>query len=103
MISTDLGAKLAADSPLAAAVFAAMPLRIMEVSRWTEEERQDYCRSYSRHLAESADALLYSSGPPGTARDLFPILVTALACMAYMPGGVVFCGHRYEVALRGES
>lgn len=88
-----------ADSPLAIAASAAVPLRIAEYRARGGPSGEDFrrCREvYSQLLAEKGDVLQYRGKKQGESAAVFNALVDGLAVMAFCPGGVKFCGTRYQ-------
>jgi hypothetical protein len=89
---------------LALALAAAVPLRIAEYERGLGPQDWDRRRAkgFADVLAEKGDVLQYG-GKKGEAAALFNRLADALAVMAFQPGGVRFCGTRYEGRLTPEE
>jgi hypothetical protein len=89
--------------PLQICLPPAVELRIMEFKSRGGPLPVDFeqIRSTGLLLSEHGDNLLYRSSKPGESADLFNRLAHALAVMAYVPGGVTFCGVHYEVKRNG--
>lgn len=84
-------------SLLAITLSAAVPLRIAEyeAAGGPSDSDRERARSASRLIAEKGDVLQYG-GRKGEAAELFNVLADALAVLAFCPGGVEFCGTRYQ-------
>lgn len=95
----------AADSPLATAIGCAVPLRILEYQARggpTDADRERV-RGSAQIIAEQGDRLMYRGNAPGDAARLFNALADGLAVLAFCPGGVRFCGTRYEAQRTEEA
>lgn len=82
---------------LAIVMSAAVPLRIAELraAGGPSEDDISRARSFAHTLAEEGDTLQFG-GRKGRAAELFNSLAHALAVLSFCPGGVTFCGQRYE-------
>ncbi|WP_157253136.1 hypothetical protein [Nonomuraea typhae] len=84
---------------LALTLSAAVPLEMARLRTVDDDRRQLHVSSVLEHfrypvnpVAAHGDDLLY--GGPGCARR-FAELATVLACLAWTPGGVTFCGMHF--------
>jgi hypothetical protein len=81
------------------AVELAVSLKIQELQESGGPNTQQFeeAKSFSSILAEKGDVLLFGGGKKGEVAELFNRLVFALAVMAFIPGGVRFCGLTFKV------
>jgi hypothetical protein len=86
--------------PLTIALEAAVPLWIMKVEAWTEDQRVAKAHEVGPILAEKGDRLMYG-GKKGEAADLFNQVACGIACLAYAPGGVKVFGMHFEAVPKG--
>lgn len=85
-------------SPLAIALSAAVPLRVAEYRARGGPSAADYdrVRGNAELVASGSDGAMYRGNRKGHAAKVFAAIADALAVMAFCPGGVRFCGSRYE-------
>jgi hypothetical protein len=83
---------------LVIALMAAVPIRIELLRRQGGPGPDDWDKAtaFGAVLAEKGDVLMFGSKKKGEAADLFNGLAHALACMAFLPGGVVAFGQHWE-------
>ena len=88
----------AADSPLAIAISMAVPLWIAEYRARGGPTGADLerARGFSRLIGEKGDRLLHRSKVAGEVAQVFNALAEGIAVLAFCPGGVRFCGQRYQ-------
>jgi hypothetical protein len=85
--------KLEADSVLVISLQAAVPLRIMELRRYSAERLIELAREAGQHVASHGDDILFRSKKKGATAEAFNQLVTGLAAAALVvPGGITFAG-----------
>lgn len=87
-----------ANSPLAIALSAAVPLHIGVLEGKGGPSQQDYeaARSFASELGEHGDILLYRGKKQGETAALFNKLARATAVLSFCPGGVKIFGTLYE-------
>lgn len=75
------------------ALQTAVPLRILEIRDWTEQQRLNDAAWYAQLLlTQGGDVLMYGTTQPGRVAATFRNYVHALAILAYAPGGVTVSG-----------
>ncbi len=84
------------DHLLLATLDVAVPLRIADLTYWSEAGRLTHAAGCADIIAAQGDALQY--GGKGC-REAFAAMVRALAVMAYQPGGVTFAGRHWCAGL----
>ncbi len=76
-------------------------LRIQEMQKYhpdTIEQMIELCREdWIETIANRGDVLQFNGGKKGEAAGLFNKLASAVACMAFVPGGVEIFGRKFEV------
>lgn len=80
---------------------AAVPLWIERLRNLPEEALLRRAQECGQHIAEHGDIILYRGKKKGQTAEAFNRLAEGLACMSFVPGGVVFLGDRWE-AKRGQ-
>lgn len=99
----DRDAALATDhAPLLAALDCAVPLRMLELARMTDAQRERHMQEWAANaataLASRGDQLMFRTPPrkgEGGTADTFNHLAAGLAAAAYLPGGVTFAGRHW--------
>lgn len=83
---------------LAVALQASVTLRIHQLRQRGGPTEKDFARvgPYGQELAEKGDRLLFRGNKPGESAEMFNKLADAIAVMAFVPGGVIAFGTRYE-------
>ena len=91
--------------PLAIAVSAAVPLRIAEYLQRGGPAAEDWdrARRFGATLGEKGDKLLYRGEKVGETAELFNQFTDALAVLAFLPGGVRFCGEHWDAGKAGPA
>lgn len=77
---------------------AAVPLWIERVRGWTPDARVARARRVPDVLGAKGDVLQFGSKKKGEAAAVFNELALGLACGAYQPGGITFCGRTWCAA-----
>lgn len=89
---------------LAVAMWAAIPLRIMELQARGGPSDADWggLGAVAQDLAEHGDLLLYRGGKKGQSADLFNATAQAIAVLAFLPGGITIFGSHYQAGEANE-
>lgn len=75
---------------------AAVPIWILELKRNSNpDELLVRAKRCGQYIAEKGDVLQFG-GKKGQAAQAFNALAEGLACLAFAPGGVTFCGLHFE-------
>lgn len=79
------------------AVAALYPMAAFEVRNLTEDERRKLGHTCADVIAEHSDRLLYPGRRPQPVREPSSLsaIATAMALLAYAPGGVTLWGYHY--------
>lgn len=82
---------------LKVALEAAVPIWMFDLQRrCTLAEIQARAGECGQIVAEKGDVLQFGGGKKGEAGKAFNALAEGLACLAFCPGGVTFCGLHFE-------
>lgn len=85
------------NSPMTAALLAAVPLRIIAINGRGGPNDSDLARAKSigQLIAEKGDILQFGGGKKGEAADLFNELAQGIAILSFSPGGVRCFGQHW--------
>lgn len=81
---------------LKASLAMAVPLRILEIRNLTFSERKEIAEKALPMICEHGDDIIFRSVKKGGTAAAWGSLVSALAVLAYQPGGVKFLGDRFD-------
>lgn len=90
--------------PLAEFVSAAVPLRILAILQEYGEPTDRHweeTRAINDWLGEKGDLLLFKSDKKGETASLANAFAQAIACLAFVPGGIEIFGQRFDAKQYG--
>ena len=94
----DTRASLAKDDILVMSLQAAVPLWIMQLKLYAEEDVLVMAREAGQFIACHGDNILYRGAKKGDSAKAFNELAKGIAAMSLLvPGGVDFAGEHWEV------
>ena len=80
----------------------AVPLRIHELQECDWDYLQLRIGELQKVLAEKAEYILFTGQKKGDTAQAFNSLAEAIACLAFVPGGIRIFGRHWEAKLKGE-
>lgn len=92
---------MAENATLVIALQAAVPLRMLELAKLHQHQRDYRVREWAEQacdaVASHGDDLMFGSKRKGATADVFNHLAKGLAALACCPGGVTFAGLTFEL------